>query len=250
LSEPNAGDAHAVSAWSTPCVNNRHGIERSLAGHFQARIGNIVDILLYFQAASLVALRSWRTVAVDRVGLAEAFRRCLRLRDTSLFLLRSGEAILRFSRVPGVRRNAAMADGSVFARVHVLILCDDVEEFSNGEELFDLRGVRTQVSASSFPYVHPQLCIYLQITGHAGIASGRIVVVHEASDEESFQVPIEEFQLSGPLDVIPMWVRISDCEFPEPGVYWFEVFLNEKLVSERRFRVIASSGEHNGQSTH
>lgn len=140
-----------------------------------------------------------------------------------------------------------MPDGSVFARVHVLVICDEVEELPGGENLFTLSGVRTQIRAPSFPYVHPQLCIYLQITGHEGIATGHIVVVNEATDEEIVQVPIAAFQLSGPLEIIPIWLRIRDCEFPEPGVYWFQMFLNEKLVRERRFHVLASPGDSNGQ---
>src|SRR5439155_5235130 len=126
------------------------------------------------------------------------------------------------------RRNTLMADGSVFARVHVLILCDEIEELPGGEDVFDLSGIRTQVRAASFPYVHPQLCIYLQITGHQGTASGRVVLVNEATEEIIIHVPIEEFELFGPLEVVPVWLRIRDCEFPEPGVYWFQVFLNQK----------------------
>jgi hypothetical protein len=140
-----------------------------------------------------------------------------------------------------------MADGSTFARVHVLVLCDDVEELPAGEDLFNLGRVRTQVRAASFPYVHPQLCIYLQVSGHGGMASGEVVVVNEATEEDIVHVPIAEFPLSGPLEAIPVWLRIRDCEFPEPGVYWFQVFLNEKLVAERRFHVVASPGDSNGQ---
>ena len=140
-----------------------------------------------------------------------------------------------------------MPDGSVFARVHVLVLCDEIEELPGGDDLFDLGKVRTQLRVPSFPYVHPQLCAYLQVTGHEGIASGHMVVVNEATDEEILYRPIEEFRLSGPLEVIPIWLRMRDCEFPEPGVYWFQVFLNDKLVMERRFRVVASLGDSNGQ---
>jgi hypothetical protein len=39
----------------------------------------------------------------------------------------------------------------------------------------------------------------------------------------------------------------TDCEFPSPGVYWFQVLLNEKLVAERRFSVSEAPGDTNGQ---
>jgi hypothetical protein len=142
-----------------------------------------------------------------------------------------------------------VADGSVFARIHVLVLCDAVEELPGEEDVFDLSGVRTQVQATAFPYVHPQLCVYLQVTGHAGMASGYLVLVQETTEEEILRLPIEAFQLSGPLELIPVWLWLRDCEFPDPGVYWFQVFLNEKLVAERRFRAIALPGVTNGQPT-
>jgi hypothetical protein len=140
-----------------------------------------------------------------------------------------------------------MPDGSVFARVHVLVLCDDVEELPGEEAVCDLHGVRTSVSARAFPYTHPQLSVYLQVTGHQGTTSGRVVVVQEATEEEVAHMPIDEFQLLGPLTVIHLQVEITDCEFPAPGVYWFQVFLNQKLVAERRFLVVQTAGDTNGQ---
>jgi hypothetical protein len=140
-----------------------------------------------------------------------------------------------------------MADGSVFARVHVLVLCDVVRRRPDEEAVFELHGVRTHVRARAFPYTHPQLSVYLQVTGHQGPASGRVVVLREASEEEIAHAPIDEVQLQGPLTVLHLRLRISDCEFPASGVYWFQVFLNEKLVAERRFFASEIPGDTNGQ---
>jgi hypothetical protein len=140
-----------------------------------------------------------------------------------------------------------MADSSVFVRVHALILCDDVEEIPGEEAVFDLHGVRTSVRAQAFPYTHPRLSVYLQVTGHQNTASGRVVILRAATEEEVASLSIDEFQLLGPLTVIHLQVEITDCEFPAPGVYWFQVFLNEKLVAERRFLVSQTPGDTNGQ---
>jgi hypothetical protein len=140
-----------------------------------------------------------------------------------------------------------MADGSVFARVHVLVLCDAVEELPGEEAVFDLRGVRGHVGAPSFPYTHPELWAYLQVTGHMGSASGRVVILREAAEEEIARTPIDSIQLLGPLTVLHLRLEVMDCEFPAPGVYWFQVVLNEKLLAERRFIVIQTPGDTNGQ---
>jgi hypothetical protein len=112
-----------------------------------------------------------------------------------------------------------MAAGSVFARVHVLVLCDEVEQRPGEEPVFDLRGVRTQVQSSSFPYRRPQLCVYLQVSGHEGTPSGQVVVVSEAGEQEIASAPIEDIQLRGPLTAIHVALRIRNCTFPAPGVY-------------------------------
>ena len=142
-----------------------------------------------------------------------------------------------------------MADGSVFARVHVLVLCDEIEQRPGAEAVFDLRGVRTQVRAHAFPYRPPQFCVFLQVSGHEGTTSGQVVVVSEAGEEEIVSAPIDDIQLWGPLAAIPVGLRIRNCEFPTPAVDWFQVILNQKLVAERRFHVLETSESTNGQPT-
>jgi hypothetical protein len=139
-----------------------------------------------------------------------------------------------------------MADGSVFARVHALVLCDEVERVPGAELLYDLRRVRTGIRAFSFPYAHPQICAYLQLSGHEGTAIGRIGVVRETTDEEVAFASINEVQLWGPLAVVHYWLGIQHCVFPAPGLNWFQVLLNQKLVAERRFHVLSISGEAHG----
>ncbi len=140
-----------------------------------------------------------------------------------------------------------MPEGSVFARIHVLILCDEVEKRPGEEAVFDLRGVRTHVRARSFPYIHPQFSVYLQVTGHEGTVTGRVVGTNEATDEQIVDRLIGEIQLLGPLTMIHAELQIRNCEFPSPGVYWFQVFLNERLVAERRFSASEAPGDTNGQ---
>jgi hypothetical protein len=95
-----------------------------------------------------------------------------------------------------------MADSSVFVRVHALILCDEVEEIPGEEAVFDLHGVRTHIQARTFPYTHPQLWVYLQVTGHEGTVTGRVVGTNEATEEQIVYRPIDEIQLRGPLTMI------------------------------------------------
>ena len=112
-----------------------------------------------------------------------------------------------------------MADGSVYARVHALVVCDEVVPRPGEKDVFDLYGARVGLRVASFPYTHPQLCVYLQVSGHEGTVSARLVAVREAAEEEIIYVPIGNIHLRGPLTLVPVWIRVRDCVFPEPGVY-------------------------------
>jgi hypothetical protein len=87
----------------------------------------------------------------------------------------------------------------VLPRVHTMILCDEIERVLHEENVFNLLAVRAGIQAASFPYVHPQLYAYLQLTGHAGTVSGVVTAVNARTDEELFRVPTPEIQLQNPL---------------------------------------------------
>ena len=129
----------------------------------------------------------------------------------------------------------------VLPRVHVMVLCDEVEPSPGEEDVYDLRGVRTFLRADRFPYVHPQLYLYLQVSGHEGTASGRVVVSHAATDEAVFFQSLDEIHFSGPLALVPANARMVDCAFPEAGLYYVQVFFGSKIVGERPLRLLTSS---------
>ena len=117
--------------------------------------------------------------------------------------------------------------------------------------MFDLRGVRTRISAPSFPYQHPQLAVHLQMTGHEGAARGRIVVVNARTDEVLFSKAPHEVQFHGPLHFVPVSLWITDCTFPEEGIYYVQVHFDDKLIGERSLHLAldeatASNGQHPG----
>ena len=103
----------------------------------------------------------------------------------------------------------------VLPRVHVMVLCDEIEPAE--ADVFDLRGVRTYLVAPSFPYTHAQLCVYLQVTGHEGMASGRVVAIRAETDDEVDSNAEEEVLLQGPLTFIQLPWRVVDCTFPTAG---------------------------------
>jgi hypothetical protein len=141
-----------------------------------------------------------------------------------------------------------MAGQMVLPRVHVMVLCDEIEPSPAEEGVFDLRGVRTRITAAAFPYEHPQLCVYLQMTGHEGRATGCVVVINAESDEEVFATQESSIGFHGPLAFVPIPWRLFDCRFPDAGLYYVQVFFDGKLLGERALFVTQSEATAgNGQ---
>jgi hypothetical protein len=138
----------------------------------------------------------------------------------------------------------------VLPRVHVMVLCDEIEPSSVEEDVFDLRGARTHIVAPSFPYTHARLCVYLQMTGHEGAASGRAIVTFGEADQATARMEEELISFHGPLAFIHVPWNFYDCTFPEPGVYYVQVFFDEKLISERAlFLHQTEASNSNGQAS-
>jgi uncharacterized protein DUF6941 len=135
----------------------------------------------------------------------------------------------------------------VLPRVHVMVLCNDIVPVPGEGNVYNLLGVRTEIQAQAFPYIHPRLCVYLQVTGHEGTVSGVVVAVNARTDEELFHGPLPPITLQGPLFVVSTHVRVRDCEFPEPGLYYFQVYFEQKLLGERPLRLTEGGGVGNGQ---
>jgi hypothetical protein len=130
----------------------------------------------------------------------------------------------------------------VLPRVHMLAICDEIEGRWEGDSLYALLGVRTQLTAPMFPHVCPQLCVYAQVTGHEGTSVCQVLVERGEDDEDIAWTAGQEVQFSGPRDFIPLRFSIIDCEFPAAGVYYIQILFDGKLCSERAFDVIDGGG--------
>jgi hypothetical protein len=130
-----------------------------------------------------------------------------------------------------------MANGPILPRVHVMVLCDEVEAADDEDDVFTLWGVRSTIQTAAFPYIHPQLCIYLQVTGHPGVATLRAAAVLGRSDEAVFKFEERDVEFFGPLAVVPVYWGITDCGFPEAGVYYMQIYHGDKLLCERQLHL-------------
>src|SRR5262245_10104504 len=130
-----------------------------------------------------------------------------------------------------------MAVAALTPRVRTIVICDDVVPSLTENGVFTLEGVRQHLEAASFPW-RVALSLFLLLSSpRRGTYSGKILIVNERNDRRiryvKFSAPFQEDD-----ELLPLYVDIGDCVFPEAGHYSFEVYFAARRGGE------ALKGEH------
>jgi hypothetical protein len=110
--------------------------------------------------------------------------------------------------------------------VRQMILCDETRPDPANPRKIQLLGLTGTIRAKppgTFPVTHPELCVYIVLTGGVGTGAVRVVIVEADTDREL--LGSEPFPVSHPADrhhVTGIAIRMRDCVFPRPGLYWVE----------------------------
>jgi hypothetical protein len=133
-----------------------------------------------------------------------------------------------------------MAVAAVTPRVRTIVVCDDVSANLTENNVFTLEGVRLHLEAASFP-CRAALNLYLLLSSpRKGGYAGRVLVVNERNDK---LIRYVKLHVTFPEDngLLPLYVDVGDCVFPEAGQYSFEVRFSagggEALKGEHPFTV-------------
>lgn len=124
-----------------------------------------------------------------------------------------------------------MSDASLTPRVRSLLLCNDViaSDVENG--VFTLEGVRQQVTADSFPWsVNLNLFLVLSNT-RKGAYPGRVVIVHDRTNKSTRYIKFRaDFREDN--EILPLYVALGWCPFPEAGQYTVQVYFTPRAGSD------------------
>jgi hypothetical protein len=116
-----------------------------------------------------------------------------------------------------------------------IVVCDQIieDKLTNKKSLI---GIFNQIGAQSFPYRHPQLCVFVSLTEGRGQCGARLRIIHD----ESGQVVAEmngSIQFPDVHAVFELNFNLVGLVFPEPGMYSIEFYGDDALILERRFTV-------------
>lgn len=136
-----------------------------------------------------------------------------------------------------------MAVAALTPRVRTIVVCDEVSASPIEDGVFTLEGVRQHLQGWSFP-CHASLSLFLLLSSaRKGKYSGKILIASERNDKPIRYVKfVATFQDDNEL--LPLYVEVGKCVFPEPGPYSFEVYFTaprggEALKGELPFTVLA-----------
>ena len=136
-----------------------------------------------------------------------------------------------------------MAVAAVTPRVRTIVICDDISASLTQNGIFTLQGVRLQLEAASFP-CRAALSLFLVLSSpRKGRYAGKVLVVNARNDRPIRYVKVfATFQEDNEL--LPLYVAVGECVFPEAGLYSFEIYFSaregdEALKGEHPFTVLS-----------
>ena len=120
-----------------------------------------------------------------------------------------------------------MAIAAVTPRVRTIVICDDISASLTKNGIFTLQGVRLRLEAASFP-CRAGLSLFLVLSSpRKGKYAGKVLVVNERSDRPIRYVKfVATFQEDN--EMLPFYVEVGECMFPEAGLYSFEVYFSAR----------------------
>jgi len=121
--------------------------------------------------------------------------------------------------------------------VRYLIVCENVLRDVHDASRYSLVGLLSALrfpAGTSFPLRAPDFCVFLQLTGCRGPASGRVEVALADSEELAHRGADQHLPFgTDPLAVFHLTVRVRQCTFPRTGLYWVRFRYNKEILAQQ-----------------
>ena len=121
--------------------------------------------------------------------------------------------------------------------VRHMLLCEDVRTDPDNAQKVNVFGLVSTIRAvpdDAFPVHHPELCVYLQLTGGRGTGEVQIAAVQAELEQIVFTSSVHSITFENdPLSVLGFVFRIEDCIFPHAGLYWIQFRVNDQVIAQQ-----------------
>ena len=120
-------------------------------------------------------------------------------------------------------------------KIRSFMIADDVAR-GEGGKVFIHGGTLTEIEAAAFPHVHPRLAVFATVETDKGDADVTFSVAVLDSDGRPISPPmggmvdvstVEDAPLPAQVNLL---LTIQGAVFPEPGLYWFALTIDDQEV--------------------
>ena len=114
-------------------------------------------------------------------------------------------------------------------------VCDTIIRDEQSKKV-SLVGLFSAIHASTFPAVHPSMCVYIALTnGHGKCKLD--VRFNRASDNQIIAGMEGEIEFADPLQVVELNLEWHGLKFEKAGEHHVEVLCDNHLIGSRKFLV-------------
>src|SRR5437763_695666 len=121
--------------------------------------------------------------------------------------------------------------------VRTMIVCEEIILDPNNPKrvsLVNLIGSIRPRRGAAYPLLHPAVCLFVELVECRGPGRLRVDVRDAETDEVVSATPTRSVPLpESPLTVVGMRFRLRKCKFPVPGLYWINLWYNDRLLARR-----------------
>lgn len=114
-----------------------------------------------------------------------------------------------------------------------MVICDAVWR-DPGTGKWTILGTFSQIYAKTFPAVHSQIGIYIELTDGRGTMPFSLRIVDADEIREPVATLEGNFESPDPRAVVQLGANLADLEFPQAGEYRVMLEVNGEFLVERR----------------
>jgi hypothetical protein len=119
-----------------------------------------------------------------------------------------------------------------------LVLCEEITESLGGSGQKDLRGagLKTILNPGFFPFKH-SFWVYIEISSNLREGDFQLSLMRADSGRRHYFREIA-VAFADPVIAKRVSVRLFDCVFASPGVYFVELWYDGKWLQDQRFETV------------
>lgn len=124
--------------------------------------------------------------------------------------------------------------------VRYMLLCEDWRLEPAASRRIVIYGLLTSIRPHTphYPFVQPQLCVFLSLTDGYGRAEAKVVCRDDETERPVFETRPQTVAFGpDPSAVGAVSFRMRDCFFPKSGMYTVQFWYDGELLESRPLRL-------------